>query len=93
MTTSQQLPRQQARPRGVSRASRARRVSLSETLDRVLHKGAVLTGDLIISVADVELVYISINALVASIDTVRDWAEASREARVAPAPRAEVGAP
>ncbi|MEM9457127.1 MAG: gas vesicle protein [Myxococcota bacterium] len=64
--------------------SRARRVSLSETLDRVLHKGAVLTGDLVISVADVELVYISINALVASVDTVRDWVEHSRENEVAP---------
>jgi Gas vesicle protein len=90
MTTPQQRPREQARRRG---ASRARRVSLSETLDRVLHKGAVLTGDLVISVADVELIYISLNALVASIDTVRDWAEASRETREAPVPRAEAGVP
>jgi hypothetical protein len=50
----------------------------------VLHKGAVLTGDLIISVADVELVYISLNALVASVDTVRDWAQAARGTCVAP---------
>lgn len=64
--------------------SRARRVSLSETLDRVLHKGAVLTGDLVISVADVELVYISLNALVASVDTVRDWVEHSGQTNVAP---------
>lgn len=93
MTTPQHQPREQGRPRGASRAGRARRVSLSETLDRVLYKGAVLTGDLIISVADVELVYISLNALVASVDTVRDWADASHKARVAAAPRAEAGVP
>lgn len=93
MTTPQHQPREQGRPRGVSRASRARRVSLSETLDRVLYKGAVLTGDLIISVADVELVYISLNALVASVDTVRDWAEASHKARVGAASHAEAGVP
>jgi len=90
MTTPQHRPREQARRRG---ASRARQVSLSETLDRVLYKGAVVTGDLIISVADVELVYISLNALVASVDTVRDWAQDSRKLSEAPAARGEVRAP
>lgn len=93
MTTPQHQPPERARPRGASRASRARRISLSETLDRVLHKGAVLTGDLIISVADVELVYISLNALVASVDTVRDWADDARRARLAAAQHAEAGVP
>lgn len=89
MTSPPHSPRDRTRGR---RVSRARRVSLSETLDRVLHKGAVLTGDLVISVADVELVYISLNALVASVDTVRDWAQDTGDAGVALGAGSRLGA-
>ena len=75
MTTPRQRPRAHAHRRDLRRH---RRVSLSETLDRVLHKGVVLTGDIVISVADVDLVYISLNALIASVDTVQQWSEQSR---------------
>ena len=53
--------------------SRDRRVSLCETLDRVLNKGAVIAGDIIISVADVELLYIGLNVMVTSVETMRLW--------------------
>ncbi|MBI5525150.1 MAG: gas vesicle protein [Deltaproteobacteria bacterium] len=58
--------------------SRHRRVSLCETLDRVLNKGAVVTGDIIISVADVPLVYIGVNLVVASVETMREWSQSSQ---------------
>jgi hypothetical protein len=55
--------------------SRQRRVSLCETLDRVLNKGAVIAGDIIISVADIELLYVGLSLVVTSVETVRNWAE------------------
>ena len=48
------------------------RVSLCELLDRVLNKGAVLTGEIIISVANIELLYIGVNLLVSSIEKLLD---------------------
>jgi hypothetical protein len=67
-------------------------VSLCETLDRVLNKGAVVAGDIVISVADVDLVYVGVNLVVTSVETMREWARSrpapvSREA-VSPGPEA-----
>jgi hypothetical protein len=47
------------------------RMSLCETLDRVLNKGVVIVGHLIISVADIDLVYIGLNVLVSSVETMQ----------------------
>lgn len=47
-----------------------RQVSLVEVLDRVLNKGAVLTGGITISVADIPLLYVGLNLLIASVETV-----------------------
>jgi hypothetical protein len=49
-------------------------VSLCETLDRVLNKGAVIAGDIVISVGDVELLYVGLNLVVTSVETMRNWA-------------------
>jgi len=46
-------------------------VTLCDAIDRVLDKGAVVKAELTLSVADVDLVYINLSALVASIDTAR----------------------
>ncbi len=54
-----------------SSAHLQKEVSLAETLDRVLNKGAVLTGDIIISLADIDLVYIGVNLLVSSVETMK----------------------
>ena len=48
-----------------------RQVSLAEVLDRVLNKGAVLTGGITISVADIPLIYVGLNLLIASVETVK----------------------
>lgn len=45
--------------------------SLCEVLDRVLHKGVVAAGELVISLADIELVYVGLNLTVASVETAR----------------------
>ena len=48
-----------------------RQVSLVEILDRVLNKGAVLTGGITISVADIPLLYVGLNLLIASVETLK----------------------
>lgn len=47
-----------------------KQISLAETLERVLNKGAVLVGEVTISVADIDLIYLGINLLVSSVETV-----------------------
>ncbi len=43
--------------------------SLTEVLDRLLDTGAVLDGHLVLSVAGVDLVFIGLRALIASVDS------------------------
>ena len=58
---------------GLPRVDRgpAEHVSLCETLDRVLNKGVVIHGDLTISVANVDLIYLGLRLLLSSIETAR----------------------
>ena len=44
-------------------------VGLCELLDRVLNKGAVISGELTISVANVELIYLGLQVILTSIET------------------------
>jgi hypothetical protein len=46
-------------------------VSLCEVLDRVLNKGVVLAGEIVISVAGVDLVYLGLNLVLTSIETAQ----------------------
>ncbi|PIU49751.1 MAG: gas vesicle protein [Desulfobacterales bacterium CG07_land_8_20_14_0_80_52_14] len=46
-------------------------VSLCEALDRVLNKGAVIVGDVMISVADIDLVYLGLQVILTSVETAR----------------------
>jgi len=48
-----------------------REVSLVEILDRALGAGVVITGDVTLSLADVDLVYLNLRLLVSSVATVR----------------------
>jgi hypothetical protein len=45
--------------------------SLVELVNRVLDKGVVITGDVTISVAGVDLVYLGLNAVLTSVSTAR----------------------
>ncbi|MEU1999097.1 gas vesicle protein [Nocardia gamkensis] len=47
-----------------------RRVALVDLLDRVLAGGVVITGDIRLAIADVDLVQISLRALISSISTL-----------------------
>jgi len=48
-----------------------REVTLLELLDRVLDKGVVLTGDITLSVADVDLVYVGLRVLLSSVEAAQ----------------------
>jgi hypothetical protein len=50
--------------------STQREVALVEVLDRALGAGVVITGDITISLADVELVYLNLRLLVSSVGTL-----------------------
>ncbi|MBF6469643.1 gas vesicle protein [Nocardia beijingensis] len=58
----------------MSRATREvddeRRVALVDLLDRVLAGGVVISGDIKLAIADVDLVQISLRALISSISTL-----------------------
>ena len=47
-------------------------VSLLETLDHVLNRGMVIAGEITISVADIDLIFIGLNVLVSSVETAHD---------------------
>ncbi|KOV58080.1 gas vesicle protein [Streptomyces sp. MMG1121] len=44
-----------------------RQVALIDLLDRLLSGGVVLTGDVVLSIADIDLVRISLRALIVSV--------------------------
>jgi hypothetical protein len=44
-----------------------RQVALIDLLDRLLSGGVVVTGDLVLSIADIDLVRISLRALIVSV--------------------------
>ncbi len=44
--------------------------SLCELLDRLLHTGVVIRGDVVLSVADLDLVYVGVHVLAASMETI-----------------------
>ena len=47
------------------------RVSICEVLDRVLNKGVVVAGEITISVAGVDLVYLGLQVVLTSVETAR----------------------
>jgi hypothetical protein len=48
------------------------RLALVDLLDRLLAGGVVLTGDVTISLADVDLVHVSLRALISSVQTLAE---------------------
>jgi hypothetical protein len=59
------------------------RVTLVELVDRVLDKGVVISGDVTLAVADVDLIYLGLRAVLASV------ASAERAGLTAPSPPPE----
>ncbi len=47
-------------------------LSLLETLDHVLSRGLVIAGEITISVADIDLIFVGLNVLVSSVETAQE---------------------
>jgi Gas vesicle protein len=60
--------------------------SLLDVIDSVLNRGAVVNGDVVLGVANVDLVYVKLSALLAAFDKVTSR-KPHRTARPAPAKR------
>jgi gas vesicle structural protein len=50
-------------------------VTLVELVDRVLNKGVVVSGDIMLSVANVDLVYVGLRVLLSSVATLEERRE------------------
>jgi hypothetical protein len=56
----------------MSTAIADREVALVDLVDRLLGGGVVIAGDITLAVADVDLVYVSLRALVSSVATAEE---------------------
>ncbi|MGA9768457.1 MAG: gas vesicle protein GvpJ [Blastocatellia bacterium] len=45
-------------------------LSLLETLDHVLNRGLVIAGEITISVADIDLIFLGLNLLLGSVEAI-----------------------
>jgi hypothetical protein len=65
------LPARVARPRlRIAHIVEASQPSLLDVIDNLLNKGVVLNADLILALADVDLVYVRLSALVCAADRI-----------------------
>ena len=64
--------RPESRPRsGSAWEEEEEHLSLCEALDRILTKGAVVSGEVLVSVADVDLLYLGLQLVITSIEGAR----------------------
>jgi Gas vesicle protein len=54
------------------RPAEAREIALVDLIDRLLDGGVVIHGDITLAVADVDLLYVGLRALVASVNTIEE---------------------
>jgi hypothetical protein len=82
-----------------SQVVRNQRVTLLELLDRLLDRGVVVKGEILLSVADVSLVYLNLGLLLSAVKTVEkaarrgDWGEAGWIPRQPSSPKGLLNVP
>ena len=54
-------------------------LSLLETLDHVLSRGLVIAGEITISVADIDLIFVGLSLLLGSVETIEEVLDKRRE--------------
>ncbi len=67
MSTSSEIG--EAGAAAIVEPSGSRNVSLCEALDRMLNTGVVAAGEVVISVAGIDLIYLNLQLLLASVET------------------------
>jgi hypothetical protein len=51
-------------------AERLEEIALAETLDHLLDRGVVIAGEAVISIGDVDLLYLGLNIVLANVDAM-----------------------
>lgn len=57
-------------PRRAAALFEDREATLLDLVDNILNKGLMVTGDLVLGLADVDLVYVRLSALLSAVDKV-----------------------
>jgi hypothetical protein len=79
MTDAERYRTEDSYPDAYARALPGERLALVDLLDRVLAGGVVITGEITLSVADVDLVVISLRALLTSVGALTGQATGDEE--------------
>lgn len=69
------------------RVAKEKEVTLLDLLDRILNKGVILWGDVTISVADVDLIYLGLKVLLTSVETAEQMRDGRQRPDRLPSPR------
>jgi hypothetical protein len=64
-----------AEQRFVSLSAPDDELTLLELTDRLLNRGVVITGEAVVSVAGVDLIYLGLNVVLAAVETLRGRGE------------------
>ena len=59
--------------------AREKEVALLDLVDRLLDKGVILWGDITISVADVDLIYLGLKVMLSSVETMNQMRQTTTE--------------
>ncbi len=78
-------PLQEAQPPSLAATLPDLELSLLELADRLLSKGVVLTGEATISVAGIDLIYLGLNLVLSSVETMREAGQRQKRAGSDPA--------
>jgi hypothetical protein len=57
--------------KGTRVADETEELSLLETIDHLLDRGVVIAGEAIVSIGDVDLLYLGLNVVLANVDAVK----------------------
>jgi hypothetical protein len=57
-------------------------LSLLETLDHVLDRGLVIAGEITVSVADIDLIFVGLNLLLGSVETIDEVLDKRQKATI-----------
>ena len=58
-------------------AAKEKEITLLDLVDRILNKGVILYGDVTLSVADIDLVFLSLKVLLTSVETAEKMKRAA----------------
>ena len=71
--------------------AKEKEIVLVDLLDRILNKGVILWGDITISVADVDLVYVGLKVLLTSVEKAEEMRrKAAMDALASAMPKGEL---